>query len=158
MEVACSPTYNRSKTEPGCIDSIATDVARLCFIMRAGAHAIFKTHKWPMRLCIAIAVIIYGKYTYTGLLEGWSLPESAKVSRRESEPNHKPGFYFASKIPFQNLHTPNVYRRGAPASTGRLVFVWPIRLVSFGLVGPVGVESRPPGQHISPFGRPGRSF
>jgi len=26
-----------------------------------------------MRFCLAIAVIIYGKYTYTGLLEGWSL-------------------------------------------------------------------------------------
>jgi hypothetical protein len=32
-----------------------------------------KAHKWPMRFCLAIAVIIYGKYTYTGLLEGWSL-------------------------------------------------------------------------------------
>ena len=32
-----------------------------------------KAHKWPMRLCIAITIIVYGKYTYTGLLEGWSL-------------------------------------------------------------------------------------
>ena len=29
--------------------------------------------KWPTRFCIAITVIVYGKYTYTGLLEGWSL-------------------------------------------------------------------------------------
>jgi uncharacterized membrane protein len=32
-----------------------------------------ETNKWPMRFWIAIAVIVYGKYTYTGLLEGWRL-------------------------------------------------------------------------------------
>ena len=34
-----------------------------------------KAYKWPMRFCIAITVIVYGKYTYTGLLEGWSLSD-----------------------------------------------------------------------------------
>lgn len=32
-----------------------------------------KIYRWPMRLFIAITVIVYGKYTYTGFLEGWSL-------------------------------------------------------------------------------------
>ena len=34
-----------------------------------------KAYKWPMRFCIAITVIVCGKYTYTGLLEGWSLSD-----------------------------------------------------------------------------------
>jgi len=32
-----------------------------------------KVHKWPLRFCIAITVIVCGKYTYTGLLDVWSL-------------------------------------------------------------------------------------